>query len=47
MPQNKELEAEILRRQNEYVANLYYLIKVKEETRKLIFKRRNELELLL
>ena len=45
--ENENLKSEILRKQNEYVANIYYLIDIKNETRKSILKRKNNLSLLL
>lgn len=45
--ETEALKSEILRMQNEYVANQYYLIDLKNETRKSILKRKNDINLLL
>jgi len=41
------LNQEVYQNSDEYFANLYYLIDIKTETRQVIHKKRNELELLL
>ncbi len=41
------ISLELNRNRDEYAANLYYLTNIKSDTRKLIYKRKNELELLL
>ena len=44
---NQSLNQEISRNSNEYFANLYHLIDIKNETRIVINQRKNELKLLL